>query len=994
MKGLVGGIPLALLVAAVANGHGEAVQEEGPVTLIGGPSGDDGGNSAAIGFNSSYSSGVKDNYQDDHSVDVNNTVVAAAPPRPPVLGYHKRDDPAVTFLKGPSGNDGGNSAEIEFDSSYASDVEDWYKDDHSLDKENHIITPPPIHGFRRRDDPSVTLVGGPSGNDGGNSVEVEFDSSYASAVKDSYKDDHSVDIDNHIVHPPPAPGFRKRGGGETTFFGGPSGDDGGNSASFEFDSSYASSVKDAYKDDHSVDVKNTIIHPPPVFHPPSVPGFHKRDGGDTTFFGGPSGDDGGNSAEVEFESAYVSSVEDYYKDDHSVDVENHIIHPPPVFHPPPVRGFRKREGGDTVFFDGPSGDDGGNSASFEFDSSYDSSVKDVYKDDHSVDVKNTVIHPPPVFHPPPVRGFRKREGGDTVFIDGPSGDDGGNSASFEFDSSYASSVKDAYKDDHSVDVKNTVIHPPPVFHPPPVPGFRKRDDGGSHIGTPNSHKLAKPAASEDSGKSAKDGGITFIKGPSGNDGGNSADVEFDSNYGSAVEDYYKDDHSVDIKNHIVAPPAVPKGFRKRGSGPVFFDGPSGDDEGNDADFLFDNDYSSKVDSHYVDDHSVKAENWIVHVPPPPPPPRPQPPHPQGPPFLPPHPQGTPPQAAPPPFAGNAEPPRPQAPPPQAAPPPFASNQEAPRPQAPAPQAPAPQAAPPPFAGNPEPPHGVAPVASEPCSTSTFIETVIKTLADKPVATKPAAPYRPPEHSQPHVPQPKAPSDPNHGFEPTHPAEAVPTGVSPTHEVEAPKGHENPGFQKPEPARPSFTTSKVEAHPQPTVPSYPPQGNPQAHPEGGAPAGPGHGQPQGDAIPCPTGRPGGHQPEPAAPAYQPHQPQDADPKEAPKHAATAVEPLTSITSTITVSHTSSFAVVPVYMDSNHKTSCTSGAHQRPTDVDAHDNHHAPSSAHSQAVKPTHHAAPSPTPSQSMLFTGAAGRITPAAGVVSAVCGLMAVLAFVL
>jgi hypothetical protein len=107
-------------------------------------------------------------------------------------------------------------------------------------------------------------------------------------------------------------------------------------------------------------------------------------------------------------------------------------------------------------------------------------------------------------------------------------------------------------------------------------------------------------------------------------------------------------------------------------------------------------------------------------------------------------------------------------------------------------------------------------------------------------------------------------------------------------------------------------------------------------------------------------------------------------------------VTSITSTITVSHTSSFAVVPVYMDSNHKTTCTSGAHQRPTDVDPQDKHHAPSSAHSQAVKPSHHAAPapSPTPSQSMMFTGTAGRIAPAAGVVSAVCGLMAVLAFVL
>ncbi|KAH3088910.1 hypothetical protein KXW28_008502 [Aspergillus fumigatus] len=807
MKGLVGGIPLALLVAAVANGHGQGLKEDGPVTVIGGPSGDDGGNNVAVEFAGSYNSGVKDRYKDDHSVNLKNTVVAHAPPHPPVRGSHKRHHPAVTVIGGPSGDDGGNSAEIEFDSSYASAVEDWYKDDHSHDVENHIITPP-VHGFRRRGDPSVTLVGGPSGNDGGNSVEFEFDSSYASVVKDAYKDDHSVGIENHITHPPPAPGFRKRGDGDTTVIGGPSGNDGGNSAEIEFDSSYNSAVKDAYTDDHSVDI-----------------------------------------------------------------------------------------------------------------------------DDHIVQAA-------------PSRGFHKRGGGDTTVIGGPSGDDGGNSASFEFDSSYASSVKDWYKDDHSVDVKNTVIHPPPVFHPPPVQGFRKRDDGGSHIGTPNSHKQGKAAEGDKSGASAKHGGVTLIKGPSGNDGGNSAEIEFDSKYASAVEDHYKDDHSVDIKNHVVAPPAVPKGFRKRGSDPVLLGGPSGDDEGNDADFVFDDDYSSTVDDHYVDDHSVKAENWIVHVPPPPSPPRPEPSHPQKPSFVPPYAQGPPPQATAPPFAGN-----------------------------------------------PEPPQGVDPAASEPCTTSTFIETVIKTFADDPVATKPAAPYSPPEHSQAHVPQPYAPSEPSHGFEPTHPAEAVPTGGFPPHEVEPPKDHEKPGPQKPEPAHPSFTTSKVEGHPQPTVPSYPPQENLQEPPEDSAPTDPGPGQSEGDAFPCPSGKPGGHQPEHAAHEYQPHQTQGVDPQEAPKHAPTAVEPLTSITSTITVSYTSSFAVVPVYMDSSHKTSCTSGAHQRPTDVDAHNSHHAPSSAHSQAVKPTHHAAPSPTHSQT-LFTGAAGRITPAAGVVSAMCGLMAVLAFVL
>ncbi|GIK03386.1 hypothetical protein Aspvir_007455 [Aspergillus viridinutans] len=969
MKGLVGGIPLALLVAAVANGHGEAGQEEGPVTLIGGPSGDDGGNSAAIAFDSSYSSSVKDTYKDDHSVDLKNTVVVPAPPQPPVSGFRKRDDGETTFFRGPSGNDGGNSAEIEFDSAYASVVEDWYKDDHSTDIKNTVIAPPPPPPHRR----------------------------------------------------PPMPGFRRRGDPAVTFIKGPSGDDEGNSAGFEFDSAYSSVVEDWIKDDHSVDIKNTVVTPPPP-PPPPFHGFRKRQDGDTTFFRGPSGDDGGNSVDVEFDSSYASAVEDWYKDDHSVDIKNHIVQPPPV------PGFRKRGGGDTTFFGGPSGNDGGDSAGFKFDSSYASSVKDAYKDDHSVDVKNTIIHPPPVFHaphvshPPPAPGIDRRDGGDTTFFGGPSGDDGGNSAGFEFDSSYASSVKDYYKDDHSVDVKNTIIHPPPVFHPPPVPGFRKRDDGGSHISTPDYHEHANPAVVEDFGKPTKDGGITFIGGPSGNDGGNSADTDFDNKYSSEVEDHYKDDHSVDIKNHVVAP-AVPKGFRKGGD-PVFFDGPSGDDEGNSAGFDFDDEVFTKVNEHDADDHSVKLENWIVQAPPPPPPPRPQPPRPQAPglqapgplapgPLAPgpqapgplaPGPQAPRPQAPPAPFAGSLEPLEPPHPVAAATSEPcststfletiiktLADEPVATKPAAPYRPPENPQAPPAPFAGSPEPlepPHPVAPTTSEPCSTSTFLETIIKTLADEPVATKPAAPYRPPENPQAHVPQPNTPSDPAHAVEPTHPAEAVPTGVSPTHEAEAPKGQHNPGFEKPEPC----TSSKGEAHPQPTAPSYPPQGDPHAHPQASAPADPGHGQPQVASTPCPTGGPGGHQPEPTAPS-QPHQPEHVDAKEAPpKHAPTSAEPLTAITSTITVSHTSTFAVVPVYMDGSHKASCTSANHQRPSDVDPQA--HGPSSSTSQAAKPSHHAAASSEPSQSVMFTGAAGRIAPAAGVVSAVCGLMAVLAFVL
>ncbi|KAF7172975.1 hypothetical protein CNMCM6106_007103 [Aspergillus hiratsukae] len=774
MKGLVGGIPLALLVAAVANGygvgkdHGDA-RHGGPKAVIGGPSGDDGGNSAAIKFDSSYSSKVKGTYKDDHSFHLKNHVIA-----PPMPGFRKlghRDaghNGATTVIGGPSGDDGGNEASIEFDSDYSSVVEDWYKDDHSVDIKNHIVHPPPVPGFRKRGygdeghDGPTTVIGGPSGDDGGNSVSIEFDSSYSSEVEDWYKDDHSFNEKNHIVSPPPMHGFRRRGDRGAAVIGGPSGDDGGNSAEVEFESSYDSSVKDWYKDDHSIDIDNHIVHPRPM------PGFRKRQGNGV--IGGPSGDDGGNSAEVEFESSYESSVKDWYKDDHSVDIKNHIIHPPPV--------FWKRQKGSVI--GGPSGDDGGNSAEVEFESSYASSVKHWYKDDHSADIKNNIIHPgywkrddggnhitSPHHKDDAERGDGKHSKNKGTVIGGPSGNDGGGSAEIEFESDYSSEVKDHHKDDHSVDIKNHIIHP----------GYWKRDDGGNHITSPHHHEDDDATEDEDHGKHHKHKGDAVIGGPSGNDDGGSAEIEFDSDYSSEVEDHYKDDHSVDIKNHIIHPPPIP-GFRRRDYGlgqggaaghdswhdaTTLIGGPSGDDEGNSANIVFDSDYSSNVDDYYEDDHSVKEENWIVQPP--------------------------------------AHPHRPP----------------------------------------------------KPCTTSTYLETVVKTLPEEPKPTKPAVP----EHSQEYEPKPSSPSYPTHtskpsysyepnspsypthsskpsySYEPsspshpthtypavpvykpsspsypTHASEAVPSGVSPTHEPEAPKAEYDPGYSKSKPARPPCTSACVQ-----------------------------------------------------------------------------------------------------------------------------------------------------------------------------------------
>ncbi|EAW10416.1 putative GPI anchored protein [Aspergillus clavatus NRRL 1] len=990
MKGLVGGIPLALLVAAVANGQAVGKRHAGgPGTVIGGPSGEDGGNSAGIGFDSTYSSTVNEAYKDDHSFDLKNHVVT--PPYPAMPGFRKRGDRGGVAIGGPSGNDGGNSADIEFDSDYSSAVNEAYKDDHSFDLENHIVTPPvpPIAGFRKRGDRGGTAIGGPSGNDGGNSADVDFKSLYSSAVSESYEDDHSWDIDNKIITPPapPMPGFRKRGHGGGTAIGGPSGADEGNSAGIGLNSKYSSTVTESYKDDHSVDIKNHIVTPPPP--PFGHPGFRKRGGRGGIAIGGPSGDDGGNSADIKFDNDYLSEINESYKDDHSFDLDNKIITPPAI------------------------------------------------------------------------PGFRKRGGRGGVAIGGPSGDDGGNSADIKFDNDYLSEVNESYKDDHSFDLDNKIITPPAI------PGFRRRGDGGNSVGP--SHK------GEGEEKEEKDDTPGAIRGPVGDDGGSSADLDFDDTYTSRIDESYEDNHSFDLKNHVVTPPHRPMmPFVKR-VGPTAIGGPSGNDEGNSANIEFDSDYSSVINEDYKDDHSFSSDNTIVTPPVVHPPPLPHGPgfggSPGGPPApglgggpggfpAVPHPSA-PAQPHAPGFGGSpggfpelghpSVPSQPQIPGFGGGPggPPATGSQPphtpgigggpggppvAPHPSAPAqPHAPGfggspggfPELGHPPVpsqpqvpgSGGPGGPHepghpsNHAPSSSKPCSTATVRETITRVVTDdnhKPTA--PAFPHHPPQPSVPSIPghglNPSVPSVPNHTSAP------VPTAVSPTGEPSVPgHGHHDPGFSKPEAASTPCPTHKSEgSHAAPSHPAHP------VHE-------PGFSKPPAHNTPCPSGCQGSHV-VPTAPSYPVHQPTVAAPEggvpSAPSfsiptggysnpqgsfgspsspsypahvsvpHSGVHAEPSAShqyaSTSTVTVSRPSSFAVVPVHVPSAAASaSATTPLLQRPSAAD-------PWSNPDPSVFP--HARPSATPSSSPLFTGAAGRLVPAAGVMSAVAGLVAVLAFAL
>ncbi|KAL2870397.1 putative GPI anchored protein [Aspergillus lucknowensis] len=288
MKGLHGGIPLAILAAtarAQVDVTGGSIvahhrRNEGPhgATVIGGPSGVDVGNTADIPTLNEFSSSVDEAYTDDHSVDVDKDTF--------IGGGHWRRGERTDVLSGPGGVDVGSSASIPTVNEFSSSFTGKYKDDHSVDVDKTTVIKPSHHdgwegwahrdghaayGFHhpnhqaRNDDPA-NVIGGPSGVDVGNSADIPTLNSFSSSVDETYDDDHSVDVDKTFIVKPDHHHWRARaqrqGGEDTTILGGPDGLDSGNAFGATTVNSVDTATSEAVDDDHSVEIESHDVIKP------------------------------------------------------------------------------------------------------------------------------------------------------------------------------------------------------------------------------------------------------------------------------------------------------------------------------------------------------------------------------------------------------------------------------------------------------------------------------------------------------------------------------------------------------------------------------------------------------------------------------------------------------------------------------------------------------------------------------------------------------------
>ncbi|KAJ5225523.1 hypothetical protein N7468_006748 [Penicillium chermesinum] len=439
-------------------------------------------------------------------------------------GFHLRRtagfEPHVggTALGGPSGNDDDGSFDLPYGGNVAvnTHVNEFGKDDHSINiKDKHVYEAPkyagppigpgagpfPHHAFgpgagpfpKRSWGQGGTAMGGPSGNDEGQSFNMPITGIFNTEVNESNEDDHSIDIKNKDVHPPPivehvAPPHPAAEFGHGPRIGGPAGPSshppfrGADNqappehfhiAATEFDKRFAPG--------------GTALGGPGGGDEPGFPG--PISGG--TALGGPSGDDDGLNFGKPHTAHIHTNVEEYSKDDHSIDIKHKDIVPPPVFFGRPgfgapfKRGLLPHEGGTAL--GGPSGDDGGQEFNMPITVETNTEVSEAYKDDHSIDLKNEDITTPPPFEPfggpgpvlPPGGGHPWRrayapdasarfagEPGGTA-LGGPSGDDDGINFDDGTDVGVDSNVNEHHSDNHAIKIDTTNVHPPFHVHEAP-----------------------------------------------------------------------------------------------------------------------------------------------------------------------------------------------------------------------------------------------------------------------------------------------------------------------------------------------------------------------------------------------------------------------------------------------------------------------------------------------------------------------------------------------
>jgi len=383
-------------------------------------------------------------------------------------------------------------------------------------------------------------------------------------------------------------------------------------------------VDEFSKDDHSINVKNKDVYPPPpapipygVAMAPGMGPFSKAGpkrsyphGG--TAEGGPSGNDEGQVFDMPITGNFYTNVDEESKDDHSIKLKNEHIYPPPppVFVPPPgpvgppfreakqeapkhyhvpAEAFEKRwgpeEGGTAIggpgggagpvdgpagfpypvqaggtAMGGPSGEDDGLDFDNGIHAHFHTNVNENYKDDHSVDLKHTDVFPPPPpveFGPPGFggpfkRGWEPEQGGTAQ--GGPSGNDGGQEFNMPITVNTHTDVDEDYQDDHSIDVKHKDVYPPPP--PPAFPAFGGPGPVVPEGGVTPFRRAYSPSSEERTAGGG--GGGTAEGGPSGEDDGinfgGPTDVGVDSN----VSENHVDNHAIKADSTDIHPPvAVP-----------------------------------------------------------------------------------------------------------------------------------------------------------------------------------------------------------------------------------------------------------------------------------------------------------------------------------------------------------------------------------------------------------------------------------------------------
>ncbi|PWY87144.1 hypothetical protein BO94DRAFT_466146 [Aspergillus sclerotioniger CBS 115572] len=531
--------------------HHHVRGEAGGPTLLGGASGVDTANGAAIPITNGFSSSVNEYSSDDHSVDADfkDTLVRPGVHHP----HHGRD-----LFGGPGGIDTGNSVVIPITNAFASSDNEVSSDDHSADvnSKDTVVAPPDHHHPHHvpRD-----LISGASGIDTGNSAVLPITNEFASSYNDHSSDDHSADVNvkdtvidpasrHHHPHVP------------RDLISGASGIDTGNSATLPFTNLASNQVSEAHSDDHSADVnvKDTVVDP-------KVHGHHPH--GPRDLFGGASGIDTGNSVVIPITNVASNEVSEAHSDDHAadVDVKDTVVAPTSPHHPHPH--------GPRDLISGAGGVDTGNSAVLPITNVATSQVSKVSSDDHSVDanIKDTLVKPAPPHHAHPHPHLPRD------LISGAGGIDTGNSAAIPITNSFSSKVNEVSSDDHSVDanLKDTVV------------------DESAH-----GHPHARPHHPRD-----------LISGAGGIDTGNSAALPFTNEFSSEVNEAHADDHSVDanLKDTVVDqlphghPHARPHHARN------LISGAGGIDTGNSAALPFTNTFSSEVNEAHADDHSVDAD---------------------------------------------------------------------------------------------------------------------------------------------------------------------------------------------------------------------------------------------------------------------------------------------------------------------------------------------------------------------------------------------------